>query len=1150
MAITIDVASNSALLEVAEKLAEQNNILRGGMTTIKGDSVFVRYSANADGTDFTETWSVGQNYIGLTTGQDAPIDKTAYNWVLFKGDKGDNAPYIGDNGNWFVNDEDTGVVANATITGAEVVQITGDSETAVMSQKAITESINTILSAFETEGCNNILDPNNSESGYYNVTDGVLTQVAGYGNHLRTIEPILVNGDKLYISFNLTEDPAQTCTIYQLNDAGEIVKTNVFSTTQVYPKGTITLDSSTIKIHMWIAGVSTKGLTFANFCLSTTEIDGYEKYGAPKRPTTVKESFLPANLIDRMDEAKDKQATLEGSVADIGGNIEVILEAFDTEDGSNVLDPINTQNGYYNGGFEKKDSTNHFCSVGFVPIPSGETKIYMSTNIPNTDPNASAANISVLFADVSGAYLITYVAKVSELPLSYTFPTNATQFHFWTSGAVYGYKPENLCISFTSSTFEEYSTAKRLSAIKPEMLPDGISNTIALEYNTDVLSRENERLKRDLDFMTQRQSGLYDLKSGATVDSQTVTLKNTSKQKLILHLHRYANSGFDTVNDVFLPNAKKNFSDIRITDNRGNALPYFINKISDLDIVEDSRVHVNGDNVMLKDSQGNLITVKGGTIHISSDNGESWDWPRGLTGCKRVVAINPDDSLLVDTGDGKLCKSYAPYDSYEIVLDCSEYTGVYFMGGNIKRLQDGSLILGAYQLERSVRIYKSTNNGNTWTKIYDGGDKYQHVHSIYVDNSQGGETIYAGIDGGGGVLKSTDGGTSWVDLKEVVTIPQASDFGVLYAENGFRLLSGETSVVGGHSIIRTEDDVNFTPVLSLGNSVGAIKKLGNYLIAGLCGTNWSKSHGFVVSKDKGLTWDRIYTTSPFTDSVGTNDGFRRMFDGIFENTIIAQCQSESRKTVRITAHDEPVYAEIIVDVPEDTTSLTVENGYAIGNTILMHNDYEPANKKLLHYPLNEGGGFIKETVSGNIYKFDGEFMTSGKNFDDELNKRSASVSSLDGYAHNITIPNSFTISFWDIRPLETDDKLNLICKGAHKLHTRKHKLLFDDVHIANSFYPFVGGTQRVDIAFDGENKTIKCYNNGHLVSAQYASVDVESIINAFAGEGEITVLQNVECLCERGMQHFTIYDGVLSEYDMLNSCHFELSDNHQIAQGV
>ena len=50
----------------------------------KGDSAFIRYSSNADGTNFTEEWSEGQNYIGFATGLEAPTDKSGYTWCKFK----------------------------------------------------------------------------------------------------------------------------------------------------------------------------------------------------------------------------------------------------------------------------------------------------------------------------------------------------------------------------------------------------------------------------------------------------------------------------------------------------------------------------------------------------------------------------------------------------------------------------------------------------------------------------------------------------------------------------------------------------------------------------------------------------------------------------------------------------------------------------------------------------------------------------------------------------------------------------------------------------------------------------------------------------------------------------------------------------------
>lgn len=58
--------------------------LRGasGAAGIAGPGTFIRYSRYSDGTDFTSTWEVGKNYIGVAVAQTAPTDKSAYSWSL------------------------------------------------------------------------------------------------------------------------------------------------------------------------------------------------------------------------------------------------------------------------------------------------------------------------------------------------------------------------------------------------------------------------------------------------------------------------------------------------------------------------------------------------------------------------------------------------------------------------------------------------------------------------------------------------------------------------------------------------------------------------------------------------------------------------------------------------------------------------------------------------------------------------------------------------------------------------------------------------------------------------------------------------------------------------------------------------------------
>lgn len=58
------------------------NLTEGGNPVINGDSVFLRYSAYEDGTDFSET-DEGQDYVGIFVGQSAPTTKEAYTWRKF-----------------------------------------------------------------------------------------------------------------------------------------------------------------------------------------------------------------------------------------------------------------------------------------------------------------------------------------------------------------------------------------------------------------------------------------------------------------------------------------------------------------------------------------------------------------------------------------------------------------------------------------------------------------------------------------------------------------------------------------------------------------------------------------------------------------------------------------------------------------------------------------------------------------------------------------------------------------------------------------------------------------------------------------------------------------------------------------------------------
>lgn len=79
----VDANDNGRILRVenGEWCADELRVYEGGTAYETNNSVFIRYSANADGSDFTENWTPGQCYIGIATTLVAPVYASAYKWV-------------------------------------------------------------------------------------------------------------------------------------------------------------------------------------------------------------------------------------------------------------------------------------------------------------------------------------------------------------------------------------------------------------------------------------------------------------------------------------------------------------------------------------------------------------------------------------------------------------------------------------------------------------------------------------------------------------------------------------------------------------------------------------------------------------------------------------------------------------------------------------------------------------------------------------------------------------------------------------------------------------------------------------------------------------------------------------------------------------
>ena len=433
--------------------------------------------------------------------------------------------------------------------------------------------------------------------------------------------------------------------------------------------------------------------------------------------------------------------------------------------------------------------------------------------------------------------------------------------------------------------------------------------------------------------------------------SQKINVNGGSK--VILHLHKRKTEGAGTANDVYLPFASSDFSDVRVKAGSID-IPYMLmSRIDGIDIIQDDRLGRNSSGQVLQNSDGEWYVGFGNAVKKSTDGGKTWTnvstFELGKTWV--VCEFLHDDTMLLSL-KGVLYRSEKPYTSYTKVLDTNEsYTQVFIHAENVHELPDHTVILGCYQGERVIRIYKSTDGGKNWNRCYyDDSGKYQHIHNMYVDMYAQPVTIYAGCDGGGGILKSTDSGETWIDLRND-NVPQATDEGVIYAdESGYRMLSGETSVVGGYTLVKTYDDITFTPNLGVGNGCFAMEKYKGLLIAPLlCSTN-HRNTAIAVSSNDGDDWDIIFTTSPLNHDNGASDGFRymsKLSNGEKEELIIG-CQSNTQPPIRIT---EGAYAEIVVDIPKGVSEITVESGYVGADYENSYNNYADIVERLASYNL-------------------------------------------------------------------------------------------------------------------------------------------------------------------------------------------------------
>lgn len=271
-------------------------------------------------------------------------------------------------------------------------------------------------------------------------------------------------------------------------------------------------------------------------------------------------------------------------------------------------------------------------------------------------------------------------------------------------------------------------------------------------------------------------------------------------------------------------------------------------------------------------------------VFKSVDDGRTWTLLKG-DGAK-LIFMSANGDIFYQIGQTLRRATKASNFTVENTFYTSPYTTMVMGSSNICQNTNGDIYFGTYQSEFLVQVYRSTDGGATFTRVFNNIRK-QHVHKIWCHNG----TVFLDVDGATlhnpndeipdnssmACYQSKDNGATW----EMIKFDWSTDYGVNQFMDGYYYGAAEANIKYSPSIFRSRDLKNWETIFALPFNSQSMRVFNGHLVSNSV-AYWSFNRSKTLISPDGVNFLPIFDTKQL-DSVNMDTALRMGIQEVPEN---------------------------------------------------------------------------------------------------------------------------------------------------------------------------------------------------------------------------------------------------------------------------